>query len=140
MQSQSHNKTGIEESILHSLINKIGEHVNKIDKLITHLQRQIPTYVDEKQYASGQTTLTIQRQSENLQRITTVFCTISAAGGGTLTLNDRIIPLPQGNTVLRFGDPGLLLRAGDVRQLTQTASGAMGLELLGYETADRGIF
>ena len=136
---QTH-KTNIEESIIVRLINKIGEHVNKVDKLITHLQRQIPTYVDEKLYTSGQTTLTIQPQSENLQRITTIFCTISAAGGGTITLNDRIIPVPQGNTIFHIGEPGLLLRANDVRQLTQTASGPMGLELIGYETADRGIF
>lgn len=132
-------RADLDENIFSSLINKIVEHVNKIESLVTSLQRQIPVYVDEKLYASGQSALTIQPQSQNLQRITTIFCIVSASGGGTLTLNDRVIPLAQGNTIMHFGEPGLLLRANDLRQLTQTTAGALGLELIGYETADRGI-
>lgn len=122
------------------LAQMLHEHMMRMEALVKKLQRDIPVYVEEYLYAQGATTLTVQPQSQNLELITNVFAVVTAAGGATLTIGDRTIPLPQGNTLLPLGRYGLLLNNGDTRTITQTAAGLLGLELIGIELPDKGVF
>lgn len=130
---------------LHHLANMLAQHMHQLEGMIKRLQRDIPIFVDEYLYMQNATTLTLQPQSQNLELITCVFAVVSAAGGATLTLGgatktQRIIPLPQGNTLLRLGDNGMLLNNGDTRQITQGTAGLLGIELFGVELPDKGVF
>lgn len=122
---------------------RIEDHCSKIERLITHLQRQIPVYVDERLYMQNSTLLTLQPQSQNLELITFIFAVVTASGGATLTLGNRTILLPTGNTTLQCGqgsESGWILNNGDVRQISQNVAGLLGLELSGIEIPDKGVF
>lgn len=130
---------------VHQLANMLAHHMQQLESMVKKLQRDIPIFVDEYLYMQNATTLTLLPQSQNLELITCIFAVVSAAGGATLTLGgatktQRIIPLPQGNTLLRLGENGMLLNNGDTRQIVQGTAGALGLELFGLELPDKGAF
>ena len=118
------------------------DHMCKIEQMIKKMQRDIPPIVDEYLYMQNATSLILQPQSQNLEMITGIFAIVSAAGGGTLQLGRRIIPLAQGNNFLPVGtdNDGMLLINTDLRQITQNQSGLLALELFGVEMPDKGAF
>jgi hypothetical protein len=125
--------------------NWLAERVNHLcsqqESLIKGLQRSIPKYVDERLYAQNATSINVLPQSNNLELITTILVSISAAGGGQLVIADRIINFPQGNTTLTVqGGAGFILRDTDTRVLTQGTAGLLGLEMFGIELANSGVW
>lgn len=127
------------------LAKMLAEHMYKLEQMIKKIQRDIPIFVDEYLYMQNATTLNLLPQSQNLEMITTVIAVVSASGGATLTLGGslntvRTIPLPQGNTIFQLPGNGMMLNNGDKRQITQTSAGLLGLELLGVELPDKGVW
>ena len=129
----------------HKLAAMLAEHMYKLEQIIKKMQRDIPIYVDEYLFSQNATQLTVQPQSQNLECITALFATCGAATGATLTLGGslgqtRTITLPQGNSYFYFGPHGMLLNNGDIRQITQATANTLGLELLGFEVPDKGVW
>lgn len=129
----------------HHLAKMLAEHMAKLEQMIKKSQRDIPVYVDEHLFSSTATLLTVLPQSQNLECITCILAQVSAPTGATLTLGGstsqaRTITLPQGNSLFYFGHQGMLLNNGDTRQITQATAGALGLELLGFEIPDKGVW
>lgn len=127
------------------LTQMLQQHMYQLECMVKKLQRDIPVYVDEYLYAQNSTLLTLLPQSQNLELITCVLAVVTAAGGGTLTVGGhtggtRTIPLPQGNSIFMLGEKGMLLNNTDLRQLSQSTAGLLGLEMFGLEMPDKGVF
>lgn len=124
------------------LSRMLHEHMSRLEHMIKKSQREIPVIVDEYLYMQNSVSLTLLPQSQNLEMITGVFVVCTAAGGGTLTLGRRTIPLNQGNTFLPLGtdNNGMILNNGDARTLIQNSAGLLGLELFGVEMPDKGAY
>lgn len=126
------------------LAKMLAEHMYRLEQMVKKLQRDIPIFVDEYLYMQNSTSLTLLPQSQNMELITGIFAIVTAATGGTLTLDGRYgtrtIPLPQGNTFLTLSGNGMVLNNGDRRILTQTTAGALALELFGVEIPDKGVW
>jgi hypothetical protein len=120
------------------------DHMSRMEHMIKKMQRDIPVIVDEYLYMQNATSLILQPQSQNLELITGILAIVTSAGGGTLLLGRRIIPLPQGNTFLSVGvdkeGGGMLLINTDLRQITQNNAGILALEMFGVELPDKGAF
>lgn len=136
---------GLDPNVAH-IMQHIETYTQRVEKLIQHLQLSIPKYVDEYLYGQGLTTLTVNPQSQNLEMILSIIAVVSTPAGGTLTLGSggigtpRTIPLPMGVTTFNFTGSGMLLTNNDLRQITQANAGTIGLELLGVELVDKGVF
>lgn len=104
---------------------------------------QLPKYVDEYNFQPSGTTLTVNPQSRNVEKITRIrgYCQFGT-NGPTLTLGERAIPVNIGEIDEEFGPDGILLKPGDKRTLTSDSgtAGIMWLELLGQEMGDQGVF
>lgn len=127
------------------LAQMLQQHMYQLECMIKKLQRDIPIFVDEYLYMQNSTNLILLPQSQNLEMITTILAVVTASGGATLTLGGslntvRTIPLPQGNTIFQLPGNGMILNNGDQRKLVQGTAGALGLELLGVELPDKGVF
>lgn len=122
------------------LLKTLQQRLYQLESTIKKLQRDIPIFVDESLYMQNSATLTLLPQSQNLELITTIIAIVTSAGGATLTLGRRTFPLGQGNLVIQLPGNGMLLNNGDTRQLVQSSAGLLGLELLGVELPDKGVF
>ncbi len=109
--------------------------------MMNMIRRSIPSYVvRERQWLSSNgTQITLQPQSHNLELITSmiIYCTSTSV----LQLGpERTWPLAAMTTPLLITNIGIMLNENDQRILTQVTPGAMALELMGTEMADRGPF
>ncbi len=132
----------IDENRLETLLTA---HMQRLEQTIKSMQRIIPIYVDEYLYMQNSTALQLTPQSQNLELVTAIIAIVTAPGGGTLTLGGslgtvRTIPLPQGNTIMQLPGNGMLLNNGDQRKIVQGTAGILGLELLGIELPDKGVW
>jgi len=103
--------------------------------LESRLLALFPAYVDEFGVQPNGTILTVQAQSRNVERITSILAVTSTAGG-QLTLGTRSIPLPIGVSI--FHGLSLILHFDDPRQLTQNSAGYLYLELMGEQVPTLG--
>lgn len=119
--------------------NRLADAIEKLaaasetqQKVLNKLEAEIPSIIDEKRYFATNH-IVVPPQSHNLVSINQIVA-VCGAGGGTLILGDRRIPLPAGGSFLTGP---FLLTFADARELwngTPEVPGpvtAMGLELMG---------
>lgn len=87
-------------------------------------------HVDEFQSIPSDTFLQLQPTSSDSVLVSSVIVA-SSNSGGVLRIGDRVIPVPQGVTVLSALD--LILRGQVAVTLTATVAGALFVEIMGTE-------
>lgn len=87
-------------------------------------------HVDEFQSIPSDTFLQLQPTSSDSVLVSSVIVA-SGNSGGVLRIGDRVIPVPQGITVLSALD--LILRGQVAVTLTATVAGALFVEIMGTE-------
>ncbi len=122
---------------LQQSINVIQAHAGRQTQWIQSLINQVPKYVDEKSYQASASTITLQPQSQNLERITAMIAYVSSTGA-VLQVGTRYFPLPIGVTY--WNNLTWMLDSTDIRSLTQSAQGQLSLELMGEEIPTKGPF
>jgi hypothetical protein len=117
------------ESIL-SLEELIGREFAEHRRVLVQQLRTLPALVDEYLYLSSVSSLSLSPQSSNVEVIHAVLAYVQY-GPATLTLGQRVIPLPSGLSTLDH--KVFLLKKDDVRTLVQAQAGQLSLELMGEE-------
>lgn len=128
--------------LCHQTMEKLNEHMTLVAQLqrelLQHQIAQVPKYLaNARLYLQNQTTLNFayHTQSQVLMHVTGMIVVVSSAA--TLQIGDRYWPV-NGFWTPYFGKNALLIRPEDTIILTQASAGAIGLEFLGQEMADRG--
>ena len=101
-----------------------------------HLQVTLPSDIDERSYVGSGTSITLNPQSRNKVRITSVMVQVTSAA--VLTIGDRVFTLAAG--FYTWHDLKWILGPGDVRTLVQTTPGALSLELMGTNLVNTGVW
>jgi hypothetical protein len=99
--------------------------------------KKLPSTVDERLYLNNAAALTLQPQSRNLELITSMLAQITN-GPATLTIGDRVLPLPQGVTY--WNGLSWFVTYEQARTLVQASAGVISLELMGHEIPTRGAW
>jgi hypothetical protein len=99
--------------------------------------KKLPSTVDERSYLQSAASLTLQPQSRNLELITSMLAQVTS-GPATLTIGDRVLPLPQGVTY--WNGLSWFVTYEQVRSITQATVGVLSLELMGHEIPTRGAW
>lgn len=123
-----------------NLSNKIEDYAHAIQSynsaLMRQFQRLVPAFIDEQDYRSSDTTIVLHAETNNLEIINCLIVVLSFQG--TLTVGKRVFTLPAGLT--KWEGLGWKVQASDSRTLTQGTAGAMGLELMGINVGDTGLW
>lgn len=100
------------------------------------LWAKLPTVYWESAYNPAATQVFPTPRQENLVTVTTIVASVPSGATGLVQLSDVVIPVPQGLSVIPFGEGGgIQLSRADTRSLTATLSGPVALVLAGYVTS-----
>ncbi len=99
--------------------------------LIDGLWARIPSYLYEHSYQPSGTQVIVAAQTRNLELITAILAIIPSGSTGTIQLGPLTIPVVSG----LFNPTGLtiMLSGSDVRSLTISPAGSLGLYLFGNQ-------